>query len=151
NLVEGNLIGVNLNATAPLHNAIGVGIDGTGNTIGGTTSGAGNLISGNANGVFINAQGSANSIQGNLVGVNLTGAKALANTSAGIVVQGSGNFIGGTESGAGNVISGNTGPGISLQFAEVNLMQGNLIGTDSAGKTAIGNTNGIAISFGRDN
>ena len=50
-----------------------------------------------------------------------------------------GNTIGGTAAGAGNLISGNTGLGIELSSAPGNLIQGNFIGTNAAGTTALGN------------
>ena len=48
-LVEGNLIGTNIDGTAALPNQVGVEITAaaSGITVGGTSAGAGNLVSGN--------------------------------------------------------------------------------------------------------
>src|SRR5262249_28502580 len=143
NVVTGNFIGVNPNGTAPLPNSVGVGIDGDGNTVGGTTIGAGNVISGNATGVLIDRHGTGNSIQGNLVGTNLTGTAKLPNGD-GIKIAGSENTIGGTVAGAGNVISGNAGAGIDI-LGSHNLVQGNSVGANSAGRARLANRIGILI------
>src|SRR5262249_23939715 len=52
-----------------------------------------------------------------------------------------GLLVGGTEPGAGNLISGNLGDGIVLAPAVGNagVVQGNLIGTDVTGTLALGN------------
>lgn len=68
-------------------------------TIGGTVSGAGNLISGN-NGGGINCfvlGSTAELIEGNLIGVDITGRRALPNKSHGLRIAGPTNCtIGGT-------------------------------------------------------
>src|SRR5262249_34049963 len=63
----------------------------------------------------------------------------------------SGNLIGGTASGAGNLISGNSASGIEISgvTSAGNLVQGNLIGTNSGGTAAIANaTDGVLITNG---
>jgi len=56
--------------------------------------------------------------------------------------------IGGTNSAARNVISGNNGPGISIGSLAATI-QGNFIGLNAAGSAALGNTaNGIINSGG---
>ena len=54
-------------------------------------------------------------VEGNLIGTNASGT-AMANTSEGVLIQdgGTSNTVGGTSAGAGNVISGNGGVGVSL-------------------------------------
>lgn len=51
------------------------------------------------------------------------------------------NTIGGTESGEGNLISGDLSSGVAILGADTteNKVEGNLIGTDSAGKAQIAN------------
>jgi hypothetical protein len=107
----------------------------------------GNIISGNA-GAGIVLDSGANLVTGNLIGVNVNGDAALANSGAGIIVFGPSNTIGGTLPGTRNVISGNK-EGVVLdglhQSANGNIVEGNLIGTDSSGTRAIGNQTGVLI------
>ena len=154
NLVQGNFVGVDVTGTNALGNlADGVTIDSaSSNTVGGITTGARNVISGNTKyGIQVfRAAATGNVIQGNYVGANATGKSALANKWSGVLIyQASGNTIGGTQSGAGNVISGNTTNGIFLisTGAGGNLVQGNYIGTAAGGTNALGNTRaGIGLS-----
>ncbi len=120
-LVQGNFIGTDVTGTAALGNGgvnpltAGVSISGfPGNTIGGTTPGAGNLISGNNHdGVSIGVRFEGNLVQGNLIGTDVTGTTALGNGGFGVrIVDGSGNTIGGTASGAGNTIAFNAFDGV---------------------------------------
>ena len=149
-VVEGNLIGTNLAGTESLPNVQGVGISaGAGFvTIGGSQAGAGNVISGNSSyGVFLqNFTPGSDVLQGNLIGTNSAGTQALPN-SEGVEVQCPNNTIGGSQAGAGNVISGNTGEGVFLdQGSGNNLLEGNLIGTNAAGTQALANSVGVQIS-----
>jgi uncharacterized repeat protein (TIGR01451 family) len=145
-LVAGNLIGTDITGTIAIPNTSdGVKIGSViGDTIGGTSAGARNIISGNkSHGIFIFTIGSSDHlIQGNYIGVDVSGAKPLGNGSAGIS-----NFsakrvtVGGTALGARNIISGNLGRGIDT-FAGGDdgfLIQGNYIGTDVTGTIPIGN------------
>jgi len=142
NLVQGNLIGTNANGTAAVANSSnGVLVqDGANNVIGGTIVALRNIISGNGGGVKIGgATATGNSVQGNYIGVDLTGTAKLTNNGPGIEIFGGGNLIGGTVAGAGNLISGNTNQGIFISNASGNQIQGNLIGTNAAGTAALGN------------
>ncbi len=155
-LVQGNLIGLDAAGTVALGNAGGgIVIAASGNTIGGTTAAARNVVSGNVgistgNGITIDAGTADNLIEGNYIGTNAAGTAALPNADTGIDVQGStGNTIGGATAtagtGAGNVISGNTSSGITLEAgAAGNIVLGNIIGLDLTGTVAVGNgtTNG---------
>ena len=147
NLVQGNYIG-----TDPTGSGTGFGNTENGilisnapqNTIGGTASGARNVISGNKkSGIEISQNGATqNQVQGNYIGTNATGASAVANTHFGIrVVNASNNTIGGTSAQARNVISGNQQSGIQIyqSGAKQNQVQGNYIGTNAAGDSAIAN------------
>ena len=59
----------------------------------------------------------SNDVQGNLIGTTAAGDARLANGSTAVWVSASGsNEIGGSAVGAGNVISGNGGDGVSLVF-----------------------------------
>jgi hypothetical protein len=146
NQVQGNLVGVNPLGTAALPNPDGIYVSGPNNLIGGTANGAGNLISGNTSvGVDLSgALATGNQIMGNLIGTNLAGTAALAN-SQGIKVSGSNNTIGGTAAGARNVISGNSGNGVTLSGND-NTVQGNYMGPDVTGSVALANFSGVWIS-----
>ncbi len=144
NVVQGNSIGTGPRGTNALGNfRAGVGIsDAPANTIGGITAGAGNLLSGNADaGIYLIGSGaSLNEIQGNRIGTDSSGSSALGNGLEGIYIErAQTNNIGGTLSGAGNLISANNTRGIFLTNASWNVIQGNLIGTKNDGLTALGN------------
>ena len=156
NLVQGNYIGTNAAGTAAIPNAWrGVAISySPNNVIGGTVAGARNIISGN-NGSGVALWGdlsTGNTIQGNYIGTDVTGTLALGNAE-GVDMGGSLNTIGGTATGAGNLISGNRRQGIQLTAeAQENTVQGNYIGTDLSGTQALGNQReGIWIDDAADN
>src|SRR5665213_300271 len=152
NLIEGNYIGLNVHGNAALGNTgDGVTIYGVpGNTVGGTSPGARNIISGNGNGgVDIATYGATgNTILGNYIGTDASGKLAIPNQADGVIINGiPGNTIGGTNAGAGNVISGNAQNGILIYGgAFSNLVQGNFVGVDATGSNALPNTaNGLAM------
>ncbi len=165
NIVQGNFIGVDRtgmvalgNGTDCCHSGIVLHLGASNNTIGGNIPGAGNVISGNtADGVTITDSGtSGNIVAGNLIGTNKTGDQGLGNSFAGVAMFGStsDNRIGGTEAGAGNVISGNGASGIAIFDAGTidNIIQGNSIGTDVTGMFDLGNfEDGIVIAGGSIN
>jgi titin len=140
NVVQGNYVGTDATGTARLGNVVGLGIGGSDNLVGGTTAGARNLVSGNVySGVAVS--GSSNRVQGNYIGTDATGTEALGNGS-GVGVSGP-NLIGGTETGAGNLISGNDGTGVVASTGA--RVQGNYLGTDPTGTRALGNRIGVAL------
>jgi parallel beta-helix repeat protein len=142
------------------------------NIIGGSQAGQGNVISGNVgNGIEIqprnqfapppDANTGGNTIIRNFIGTNAAGTSGLGNGGNGIFIQGGPDaatqltrpdVIGDPFKG-GNVISANGGDGVFITgfFTPVsgtttNVVQSNLIGTDAAGKIALGNTgNGVDI------
>ncbi|MBL0028906.1 MAG: right-handed parallel beta-helix repeat-containing protein [Rhodanobacteraceae bacterium] len=140
-VMAGNWIGSNAAGTAALANqGSGVYIGGTGHLLGGTTAAARNVISGNAfQGITL--QGSGHSIQGNYIGTNAAGTAAIPNTGGGIrAITATGSTIGGTAAGAGNLISGNSSNGISLDGdTSALVIAGNRIGTNAAGNAALAN------------
>ncbi len=181
---QGNFIGTDVTGTVALPAiASGVGIvnEASNITIGGTTPSARNIISGNQ---FLGVEVADDSvnvvIQGNYIGVDITGTKAVANgngltgennvpsggialdthtfTSGTPVLNPPANvMIGGAVAGAGNVISGNAGDGVSIMGFDnndptfnpnnlSNFVMGNLIGTDVTGANAVPNTqNGLYL------
>ena len=142
NSVTRSYIGTDVAGTAAKANGVGVEIEFnvSGNTIGGTSVGAGNVISGNVvNGVNID-NGTSCLVEGNLIGTDATGANAVPNGDSGIAVATSGVTIGGTSPAAANLISGNGTSGVNIQATSC-LVEGNLIGTDETGATALANGN----------
>ena len=124
--------------------------DSSNDTIGGTTVAARNIISGNhADGVLIFVGATNNVIEGNFIGTDVTGTKALPNDASGVRVDStSDNTIGGTNPGTGNVISSNSQYGIFVtNSSPETVIQGNLIGTDVTGTQPLGNaSDGILLA-----
>src|SRR5262249_12982761 len=76
-----------------------------------------------------------NQVVGNYIGTDFTGTIAVGNVTGVEILGGaSHNTVGGTTTGARNVISGNAN-GVAIQDAgtKANLVQGNYIGTDVTG------------------
>lgn len=145
NIVQGNYIGTNAAGTAALANAFsGVVVTSAFNALGGAVAGAGNVISGNLRkGIEISgSSATGNLVQGNHIGLNAAGTAAVGNASDGMIIANApANTIGGTASGAGNVIGGNAGTGIWIADggSTRNVVQGNRIGTNAAGTAAVPN------------
>ncbi|MBI1743488.1 hypothetical protein HYR54_10550 [Candidatus Acetothermia bacterium] len=155
NVVQGNVIGTNATGNAQVRNNFnGVEIlDASVNSIGGTDSGARNLISGNSgHGVFIHGSGAQfNKVQGNFIGTDITGELRVPNSVDGVSLGASNNLVGGTVSGAGNLISANINNGVSIGAnvnetfpTNGNEVQGNKIGISQSGQP-LGNSNGVEI------
>ncbi|EGK87700.1 DUF4347 domain-containing protein [Microcoleus vaginatus PCC 9802] len=155
NFVLGNFIGTNAAGTAAVAN-IGAGVviqDATNNIVGGSTVAARNIISGNGTGAVIAGTAAINNqLLGNYIGTDVSGTNAVAN-SVGVAVQGgaNNNTIGGSVTGAGNVISGNANSGISIvDNSSSNAVQANFIGLNAAG-TALSNGAGVIIDNALNN
>jgi len=126
--------------------------------IGGTVSGARNVIAGNELSnisLDLNSSGPGVTVQGNYIGTDVTGSRALLNSNigSGINISTSNNLIGGLVPEAQNLISGNA-VGILFRFdnPQGNVIQGNLIGLNAAGTGPIPNTQGgIQFSDGSNN
>ena len=125
------------------------------NLVGGTTALTRNILSGNIQyGVLIDGTNTTgNKVIGNYIGTDYTGTRMLSNSLGGVfVADGSvGNFIGSTNAGAGNVISGNLGSGILLRGSNVvnETIAGNFIGVDASGTNAMPNSiGGVTIDTG---
>jgi titin len=120
--------------------------------IGGTTPAARNLIAGFGGGIvegYNNSAAGNSLVEGNYIGTDATGTIALGNQVGiflGDSLDSDGGIIGGLTStpgtGAGNLISGNQ-TGIVCQTGYPALIQGNLIGTDATGTSALPNLTGI--------
>ncbi|MCA9066084.1 MAG: cadherin domain-containing protein, partial [Planctomycetaceae bacterium] len=137
NVVIGNFIGTDaLGSTAIGNGEEGIfNSGGTNNRIGGAGPGEGNLISGNGrNAIEITgATTTQTTVQGNLIGVDITGAVNLGN-AAGAIWLGFGtttHLIGGTGAGEGNVIA---------YSGAAQTPGGVIVESDVTGITILGNT-----------
>ena len=156
-IIQGNFIGIDATGSHALGNS-NAGVQfftSTGNLVGGTTAGSANVISGNDEGVVIgsflfNADG--NTVQGNFVGTDATGLNAIPNRIGIEILNSSDSLVGGTQTAARNVVSGN-GCGVSVDAANVgilhfptnNVIRNNYIGTDSSGEVPVGNGSGVCV------
>src|SRR5262249_13092888 len=88
-------------------------------------------------------------IEGNYIGLDAGGAFAIPNAASGVEIEDSpGVVVGGTNAGAGNVISGNI-LGIYVGGATGTVIQGNLVGTNAPGAAGVGNVStGVVIGSG---
>ncbi len=147
--IQGNFIGTNRNGTKAVGNEVGV-FASEFTTIGGTLPGAGNVISSSSIAANVSMNGSGygsnNLVQGNLIGTDVTGTKALGGYGVTIIYNYVYATIGGTTPAARNVISGNFGPGIWFDTAWNNLVQGNYLGVDAGGSQAVANTGAAILS-----
>ncbi len=155
-VITGNYIGTSPDGTGDKGNGwagidapSGIGAGAGGAIIGGTNPADRNLISGNgSSGIFpVNDW----IIQGNYVGTDVTGSAAIpnstSNSSGALSIDDCSNvLVGGTQTGAANVISGNTVHGIAPHDCPGTRIEGNLIGTDWTGQTALPNQAGITLS-----
>jgi uncharacterized repeat protein (TIGR01451 family) len=156
NLIQGNYIGTDLTGAVSIgSNTAGVLILGSGaqtsnNTIGGTSRAARNIIAvttGGAGAEVSISSSSGNTVQGNTIGTNADGTVALGIAQTGVQVSNSANTtIGGTASGAGNLIAGRSSAGVAAQGNSTGVIQGNFIGTNAAGTGAIPNAQGVSLA-----
>lgn len=161
NLVEGNTIGTDRSGT------LGLGNTAAGITIMGGSQNVfeDNLVSANDyDGVDIYpglngpSDTTGNVFQGNKIGTDVTGTKALGNAGNGFYITASNTVLGGTTPGAGNLISANGHNGIDVDIYAVSgsptavyppgtVIQGNTIGSDVTGTLHLGNGGcGVAMS-----
>jgi len=144
-VIQGNVIGLDAAGIVALDNSNnGVEVDyGSGTLIGGPQAAAANVISGNQAGVYLQNSAMGVAIEGNDIGTDARGYKAIGNQFDGVLLSGADNTVGGSASGDSNVISGNGRDGISdgvyAGSIGFNTIEGNLIGTDSTGTVALGN------------
>ena len=142
------------------------------NPMTGMLTGAGNLISGNENSGVQIIQASGNAIQGNFIGSDITGQFAITNAAPIYLydqidlLSGSNNTIGGASSvdshgnlsGLGNLITGATNTSCvwitdatslngnpSVVASSGNVIEGNFVGTNVSGTTALGASNAIIL------
>jgi hypothetical protein len=161
NVVEGDAIGTDITGTH--------GNDGSGRSYGNGASGVAivfaasyNIVSGTptapevisdnaGDGVLISgSMTSSNQVSGVRIGTDQTGENALPNAGDGVAVTSaaSDNFVG-LHGAPANVISGNSGNGVSLTGFDTdsNFVENDLIGVDAKGTTGLGNgQDGVLVS-----
>lgn len=150
NVVQGNVVGLNVNSNAAVQNgSYGIRLESGvyDNVIGGTHS-EGNVISGNTDGgIHMIGAGTGNQIMGNYIGTDALGTTVYANSGNGIFVN---NCVPGNEIGApnmGNLISGHSvigDYGINIASDGV-IVRSNYIGCDITGTISLPNHDGIYI------
>jgi hypothetical protein len=145
NKIAGNYIGTDLTGSYAAPNAQkGVFLQTANNVVGGTTAADRNVISGN-NSIGVQMwtySAKYNKVQGNYIGTDATGNKAVPNKGSGVAINGSPfNLVGGSVAGAGNVISGNTEDGVVINQGggHDTVIRGNIIGLNARGDTRLGN------------
>jgi hypothetical protein len=162
NTVQGNFIGTDATGMNPLPNSVaGVTIDtgSSSNLIGGTVAGARNVISGNNGyfvyGVIVTGVGTGgNVVEGNYIGLGANGVTAVSNYF-GMMCSGgaTSNTFGGIVAGARNVISGNFSYGMLVKDPGTsgNMVEGNYVGLDAGGVTAVPDNFGVIVYNGATN
>ncbi len=137
---SGNLIQNNTIGQGAWWNAIGVRLNGPGNSV------IGNVISGNGGGII--ADQPNNVIQGNLIGPASDGVTPVHNNFGILLDYGAdGTLLGGAGSGEGNTISANQGSGLMLN-ADNCEVYGNHIGVNAAGDAALPNDGNGVVLYG---
>jgi len=116
---------------------------GSNNTIGGTSAAARNVIVGGE--LLLGAgqdglEAPNNLVQGNFLGIDVTGAIALGCYGQCISMYSRNNTVGGSAPGAGNRIGGAFGNGGITVQATGSVIQGNFIGTDPTGTIRLPNS-----------
>jgi len=156
NVVIGNYVGTDITGMLSVGNKTdGIHLEkGAVHTrVGGLTPQERNLCSGNGRtGIRLEGVGAdSNLIVGNWVGLTADGADSLFNGEAGIILgnQVAYNIVGGSEKGAGNLVSGNHSSGIQIRGAtEHNTVIGNIVGLDATGTKLLGNAHHGIYAFG---
>jgi hypothetical protein len=147
--IQGNFLGLNSSGTAVVAGS-GIGVDtfsASGLLIGGTTAAARNVISSDSGSAVVINSGSA-TLQGNFIGLNASGTARVGNPGTGINVSNASATIGGTNTGERNVIVALTGINFGGNPAgghSSGTVQGNFIGTNAAGTTALNLGNGPGV------
>lgn len=146
--ITGNYLGTDRSGTTVTAGGTAISSEtSTGLVIGGPLPGDRNVIATTSTAIEFN-QSSNGVVQGNYIGVDATGTAALSAFYGISLIQGaSGNQIGGSAPGAGNVIAGASFAGIRIQGSGSgnNIVEGNFIGTDATGTVALGGAYGIII------
>ncbi len=141
NTVQYNYIGTNIAGdTARANSSRGVRVSG------GLTNIYNNLVAGNPTQLYLQSDAD---IKGNIVGLNAVGSAAFGSQQNGVYILAGTVTVGSTSSSDRNVIAGNSSIGIAVIGSGPRAtIQGNYIGTDATGATAIANGMGIGMVGG---
>ena len=149
NQVDDNIVGLNANANTAIGNgSVGLFLRG------GVTENSfnGNFVAGNGTSQISLVAGTttANSFTGNFVGFG-DDFTPIAGGSVGVLIKSPGNFFGGALASDANFVSGSTS-GISLSglSARDNVIQNNVIGTNTANPTGTGFSTVFGITNDED-
>jgi hypothetical protein len=158
NEIHFNLVGTDATGTQALGNRRnGMMINGPFNNI------TNNLVSGNSSdragltaGInFVGDQTTQNQVHNNKVGTDISGALAIPNEMDGIIIRASGNTLGNSTQGTGNIISGNRLSGVAIinfQFtANGNFLAGNKIGVNASDEPLGNGVDGVQVLGGLQN
>lgn len=148
NLIVGNFIGVDAEGDNQLGNQTGVTISqAAGNTVGGTTPAEANVISANAGaGISVAGTGSRrNILQGNRIGTDAAGTANFGNFRGVFFTAGAlENTVGGTASGAANLIAFNSESGVhvpetaGLRSVQIRILGNSIHSNGIPGLTGLG-------------
>jgi titin len=154
NRIVGNLVGSTVSGDTALGNGSqvylgdGIRLEGASfNVIGGATPAERNVVAGNFDdGIDLHDGSTHNVVEGNYVGIDITGTRPLGNGADGVYLQNASfNLIGSTVSGDANVIGNNGYNGVFLYGdSHANAIIGNFIGTNARGDRL---GNGAIASF----
>lgn len=138
NTVRNNKVGTDQSGTAAIGgSANGIELKSPNNTVGGQSAGDRNIVSGNGSHglAVLGVDAYDNRIEGNFIGVDVSGTMALGNGLDGLRIEtGDDNLV------LDNVISSNDDHGVRLaNGADGTQILGNRIGTDAAGSLPLGN------------
>jgi hypothetical protein len=154
NRIESNYISTDATGSlAEGNQGYGVRVRCADNIIGGTAAAARNVISGDGRAIdgggvgIIGSGATSNQVMGNFIGSDPAGTKALGNgigrSGVDIAEGARNNNVGGTATGARNLISANFENVVMVDTpSSGNLLQGNFIGTDITGTVALRNVGG---------
>ena len=149
--IAGNFIGLNATGDAIVDGSgSGITMDAgcSGNLIGGTNAAARNVIGSASDNAAVFLNGGGVIVKGNFIGLNAAGTAHLGGAGIGVSINNASATVGGTDPGEGNVIVAFNGiifGGNPALGHSTGTVQGNLIGTDAGGMTALNLGNGAGV------
>lgn len=154
-IIQGNFIGTDKSGAVAMGNGLyGVEDQSDHATIGGLVASQRNVIAANKKAGIVLWLGGAhdNVVEGNYIGTDASGTKALGNGEQGIAFSQAGaNTVGGATPAAANVICANKGEGVGIFPGSGEIIEGNRIGVDAAGHALGNGTWGVTVIAGSSN